>query len=70
MLMSKGELEPKAGMKIVWGVVLGSLSIILLQSDGLKALQTASIVCALPFTLVMIAMMVSMVKGFRKDRAK
>ena len=70
MLMSKGELEPRAGMKIVWGVVLGSLSIILLQSDGLKALQTASIVCALPFTLVMIAMMVSMVKGFKKDRAK
>ncbi len=70
MLMSKGELEPKAGMKIVWGVVLGSLSIILLQTDGLKALQTASIVCALPFTVVMIAMMVSMVKGFRKDRAE
>ncbi len=68
MLMSKGDLEPKSGMKILWGIVLGSLSIILLQTDGLKALQTASIVCALPFTLVMIAMMVSMVKGFRKDR--
>ena len=67
MLMSKGELEPKAGMKIVWGIVLGALSIILLQSGGLKALQTASIVCALPFTVVMIAMMVSLVKGLRKD---
>lgn len=67
MLMSKGELEPKAGMKILWGIVLGTLAIILLQSDGLKALQTASLVCALPFTVVMIAMMVSMVKGFRKD---
>ncbi|HCY87266.1 MAG TPA: BCCT family transporter, partial [Desulfobacteraceae bacterium] len=67
MLMSKGELEPKAGMKIVWGFVLGTLAIILLQTDGLKALQTASIVCALPFTLVMIAMMVSIVKGFGKD---
>lgn len=67
MLMSKGELEPKAGMKIVWGFVLGTLAIILLQTDGLKALQTASILCALPFTLVMIAMMVSLVKGLRKD---
>ena len=67
MLMSKGELEPKAGMKIVWGFVLGTLAIILLQTDGLKALQTASIVCALPFTVVMIAMMFSIVKGFGKD---
>ncbi|MDY0223189.1 MAG: BCCT family transporter [Desulfobacterium sp.] len=67
MIMSKGELEPKAGMKILWGTVLGALAIILLQSDGLKALQTVSIVCALPFTVVMIAMMVSMVKGFKKD---
>lgn len=67
MLMSKGELEPKAGMKIVWGFVLGTLAIILLQTGGLKALQTASIVCALPFTVVMIAMMFSIVKGFRKD---
>ena len=70
MLMSKGELEPKAGMKILWGIVLGTLSIILLQTDGLKALQTVSIVCALPFTVVMIAMMVSMVKGFKKDTEK
>ncbi len=70
MLMSKGELEPKSGMKIVWGIVLGSISLILLQTDGLKALQTASIVCALPFTLVMIAMMVSLVKGLRRDALK
>lgn len=69
MLMSKGELEPRAGMKIVWGFVLGTLAIILLQTDGLKALQTASIVCALPFTVVMIAMMVSIVKGFGRDLA-
>jgi glycine betaine transporter len=70
MLMSKGDLEPKAGMKIVWGIVLGTLSIILLQADGLKALQTASIVSALPFTVVMIAMMISLVKGLRKDVSK
>jgi glycine betaine transporter len=67
MLMSKGDMEPAAGMKVLWGLVLGTVSLILLQTDGLKALQTASIVCALPFTVVMIGMMVSMVRGFRKD---
>jgi glycine betaine transporter len=50
MLMSKLELDPKYGMKIVWGIVMGALSIILLQNDVLKTLQTASIICALPFT--------------------
>ncbi|SDP07585.1 BCCT, betaine/carnitine/choline family transporter [Desulforhopalus singaporensis] len=70
MLMSKGELEPKVGMKFVWGFVLGTMAIILLQTDGLKALQTASIVCALPFTVVMIDMMISIIKGFGKDLKK
>jgi len=46
---------------------LGALSLILLLSGGLKALQTASIVAALPFTVVMSAMMVSLVKGLRQD---
>lgn len=70
MLMSKGDLEPKAGQKIVWGFVLGTLAIILLQTDGINALKTASIVCALPFSIVMIAMMFSIVKGFGKDLVK
>ena len=67
MLMSKGDLEPKPGLKVIWGTVMGSLALILLLSGGLQALQTASIVAALPFSFVMIAMMYSLVKGLRKD---
>jgi glycine betaine transporter len=67
MIMSEGELEPTIAMKLVWGFVIGLVSVILLVSGGLKALQTASIVAALPFSIVMVLMMVSTYKGLKKE---
>ena len=62
MQMSKGELEPKLSMKIVWGVLIGSLAVVLLISGGLKALQTAAIVSAFPFGIIMILILISLYK--------
>jgi glycine betaine transporter len=70
MVMSKGELEPKAGMKIIWGIIMGALSIVLLVGGGLKAVQSATIIAGLPYSIVMIAMMVSLVKGLKKEPTK
>lgn len=68
MLMSKGELEPSTAMKTIWGIVMGGLALILLLSGGLQAVQTASIVAALPFSFVMIAMIYSLLKDLTKNR--
>ena len=48
--------DRRAGMRltIVWGLILGLLAIVLIFSGGLKALQTASIVGALPFLFIML----------------
>lgn len=56
MLLSRGSLEPAAGTKIFWGVVQGAIAVVLLLTGGLMALQTASIIAAFPFMLVMAAM--------------
>ncbi len=70
MIMQKGDLEPKLSTKLVWGVLIGVLSIVLLFSGGLNALKTASVVGALPFALVMIVMMISLVMLLVRDRRK
>lgn len=67
MLTSGGDLEPKPGLKIFWGLTEGSVAAVLLVAGGLGALQTASIVAAFPFMIVMIFMCVSIVKAFNKE---
>lgn len=47
---------------IFWGLLLAALAIVLLYSGGLKALQTASIVGALPFILIMYLLFVALLK--------
>ncbi|KJS50371.1 BCCT family transporter [Desulfosporosinus sp. BICA1-9] len=67
MLTSGGELNPKAGLKITWGVIVGAVAIALMIAGGLSALQTASIAAAFPFMIVMFAMVVSLTKAFNKE---
>ena len=43
------------------------VAIVLLLAGGLAALQTASIVSAFPFMIVMIFMCIALVKGFRNE---
>lgn len=70
MLTAKGDLNPTSGLKITWGVVEGAVAIALLIAGGLGALQTASIVSAFPFMLVMFVMVASIIKAFSKEFEK
>ena len=68
-LLSFGR-RPPTQQRIVWGSVLGAVTLMILLMGGaqaLKALQAASIAGALPFTFVILAMMVGLVKSLRKD---
>jgi glycine betaine transporter len=47
---------------IFWGIILGVLALVLIFSGGLKALQTASIVGALPFVLVIYFLLISLTR--------
>ncbi len=53
------ERKEGANRKLIvfWGVMLGGLALVLIFSGGLKALQTASIVGALPFVFVMFVLL-------------
>ncbi|MBX3587403.1 MAG: BCCT family transporter [Ramlibacter sp.] len=70
MMTSGGNENPSARIKIVWGVLVSGIAISLLLAGGLKSVQTATIVFALPFTVVIVLMAVSLWRGLREDHAE
>lgn len=59
MLSAGGDPEPRTPLRMLWAALGGVLAIALLLAGGLTALQTAAILIALPFSVVMIGMVVS-----------
>ncbi|WP_245226901.1 BCCT family transporter [Streptomyces smyrnaeus] len=73
MLASGGDPNPPVWSRVFWSFSEGALAIALLVASGtgtasLTTLQTAAIITALPFSLVMIGMCVATVKSFRQER--
>lgn len=67
MMSTGGQANPSARVKIVWGLLVAGIASSLLVAGGLKSVQTATIVFALPFTLVIVLMAVSLWRGLRED---
>ncbi len=68
MFTSHGRLNPGRVIRVTWGVVTVLVTGVLLASGGLQALQTISIVAALPFMVLMIFMAGSLLKSFRAEQ--
>jgi glycine betaine transporter len=67
MMSTGGQENPPARVKIVWGLLVSGIAISLLLAGGVKAVQTATIVFALPFTVVIVLMAVALWRGVRDD---
>lgn len=69
--MSLGDTEnPPIRMKVLWGVLLGVLTVALILAGGLTSLQAASLLAGLPFALVLILMIFSVIKSMRREPNK
>ncbi len=67
MMSTGGQANPSARVKIIWGVLVSGIAISLLLAGGVNAVQTATIVFALPFTLVIVLMALALWRGVRAD---
>ncbi len=67
MMTSNGSQNPSKRIKMVWGIFLSLTALALIYSGGLQALQNTMIVAALPFSLVMILMAVSLLKSLQQE---
>jgi choline/glycine/proline betaine transport protein len=66
-LISMGDEHPPAKYRVFWGFAIGAVAAVLLYAGGLKALQTASIVAALPFSFIVIMATYGLVKSLRAE---
>ncbi len=67
MMSTGGNENPPPRVKVIWGVLVAGIAISLLLAGGVKAVQTATIVFALPFTTVILLMAVALWRGVRDD---
>ncbi|WP_175989335.1 BCCT family transporter [Bacillus sp. Marseille-Q1617] len=68
MQTTYGSLTPPNYVKLTWGIAQSTVALILLYSGGLQALQNALIVAALPFSVIMALMMVSLYKSLNHEK--
>ncbi|MBA4195811.1 MAG: glycine/betaine ABC transporter permease, partial [Comamonadaceae bacterium] len=62
-----GQADPSARVKVVWGLLVSGMAVALLLAGGVKAVQTATIVFALPFTAVVVLMAVALWRAVQED---
>jgi glycine betaine transporter len=67
MLSSEGRLTPSNRVKLTWGALQSSIAAVLLLSGGLEGLQTAAIVAAAPFAVIMVLMCVSILRALQEE---
>jgi len=70
MLTSHGELDPPAGKKTFWGILIAVVAFALILSGSIEMIQTISIVIAFPYLFILLLICVSLVLALRKDKQK
>ncbi|GHA76273.1 BCCT family transporter [Streptomyces termitum] len=66
-LTSRGSLHPPTWLVVTWGVLMAAVAAVLLVAGGLNSLQTATILVALPFVVVMLGLCWALLKELRED---
>ncbi|MBP2436435.1 BCCT family transporter [Microbacterium amylolyticum] len=69
-ISQRGRPEPTTWVSIMWGVLLGAISVTLLIAGGTSALdglQAIMVVTALPFVLILIGVLISFGSELRSD---
>ncbi len=67
MIASGGKANPNPAIKIYWASLEGVIAIILLLGGGLKALQTATITSAFPFSIIMLLICWGLFKSLKEE---
>lgn len=67
-LLSGGDANPPILHRILWGIFLALLTAVLLLAGGLETLQAMVIAAALPFSIVMLGMIVGLLRELHNER--
>ncbi|WP_308727257.1 MULTISPECIES: BCCT family transporter [unclassified Arthrobacter] len=67
MMSSNGHLNPTRPVLGIWGILTGLSAVLLLLVGGLSALQQAAMLSALPFTIIVALLGISLTMELRRD---
>ncbi|MFD5278729.1 BCCT family transporter [Pseudarthrobacter sp. NPDC058362] len=67
MISTGGDVEPRNWLRVFWALSAAGVAIALLLADGLTAIQTAAILTAVPFSVVLILMCIATAKAFHGE---
>lgn len=67
-MTDKGSIDPPLVKRLTWGGLIAAICLTLIATGGLKGLQSAAILAALPFTFILYAMVYTLFKELAADR--
>ena len=67
-ILSGGHEDPPTRHRILWGVILGLLTAMLLAAGGLETLQSAVVMAALPFSVIIMLMVYGLTRALHEER--
>lgn len=67
IIASNGDLDPPRWQRVFWASTEGVVAALLLAAGGLTALQTATIVSALPLAIIMLLISYGLLKALREE---
>jgi len=66
-VLAAGSISPPASHRALWGVILTLLTGVLIVAGGLTTLQNAVITAALPFSVVIIMMIIGLLRALAQE---
>ncbi|MGY0219580.1 BCCT family transporter [Endozoicomonadaceae bacterium StTr2] len=70
MLASGGDSKTPVWQRVFWSSMIGVVAMVLMLAGGLKALQTATIATALPFSIILLVSAYGLMRALAVDAAK
>lgn len=70
IMTSDGDENPSNAVKAIWGVLVAAITAVLIVSGGLGGVQSVALIAALPFTVIMIFISISLFKSLYLERKK
>lgn len=67
MLASGGDPDPPTWSRVLWASMEGLVAAALILAGGLQALQTGAILTALPFSIILVAIMIATYKALKSE---
>lgn len=68
IMTSDGNENPSNAVKGIWAVLIAVITGVLIVSSGLQGLQSVALIAALPFTVIMLLISVSLMKSLSQEK--